>query len=706
MRVRSLNSKLICLFLIVAMIPMTAISVISYTNSQTSLEKRAFDQLQTLADDRDISIKQYTKARTGQLNTLAQDPVIIQGTKFLTNKGDLNSMGTDQFAKSNPDFVPMLEGFTVATGGNEGGFHNFKIISNAGKILYSDKRPEIGTDYSENPVFVKGASKSYTELTQIDTKRTTITAMPIMDEYGKYGILEAESASNELDAVLLNRQGLGETGETYLVGLNHRTMLTPSRFHEGYEFKQKADTLPTKECADNGKSIPPSLYPDYRNVPIYGVSHCEPELGYVLIAEYDVAEVVAPVVALQNMYIITGSIIAAVVGTFAFFMSRSISKPIKSAANIAKKISEGSLSVTVQESKSKDEIGILINSEKQMVENLRKVISEVHGASESVSSNAQQMSASGQELNSAVQQIATTVDQVSRGSQTQAQRIEKSKQSIDQLTGTITDLSQSARESLEITDDVRSISERGAISAKEAGEHMNKIIQTTNESAQKVRELAEKTNEITAVLDVIRQIADQTNLLALNAAIEAARAGEAGRGFAVVADEVRRLAENSAKSSEEIDKKLKEIQENAHIVVGDIEASSNEVNQGKLVIDSSLKSLDDIATNIKNVSKSVKALSESVQDQLVKIKAVSEDATEISAVSEENAAATEEASAAVEQQTAQTQEISTAATQMAELAEHLAQTISKFKLDDTASQTHTDQKHPVKNTLIAKLLGK
>lgn len=384
---------------------------------------------------------------------------------------------------------------------------------------------------------------------------------------------------------------------------------------------------------------------------------------------------------LGTQALVLGVIVNAGVGVFAYFMSRTITKPIVRATEIATKISQGDLSVIVQESKSNDEIGKLLIAEKQMVSNLKSIISEVNSSAQSVFANAQQIAASGTEMNSSIQQISATVDQVARGSESQAQGLNKSKQIVDELSKTIDELSRDAIESVEETNRVGNLSEKGSESAKEAGERMNNIIQVTNNSAEKVRSLAQKTNEITAVLDVIRQISDQTNLLALNAAIEAARAGEAGRGFAVVADEVRRLAESSSKSSEEIDSKLKQIQEDAQIVVEDIEVSSNEVNQGKLVIESSLKTLDEIASHVKSVSEKVRHLSDATQKQVIKVKEVSTHAIEISAVAEQNASATEETSAAVEQQTAHTHEIASAANQMSTLAEQLQGLISKFKID-------------------------
>lgn len=380
--------------------------------------------------------------------------------------------------------------------------------------------------------------------------------------------------------------------------------------------------------------------------------------------------------------IVLGVTVNVGVGAFAFFISRSITKPIVNATEIATSISNGDLAVRVNHPKSNDEVSKLIRAEGNMVTNLKNIIMEVNTAAQSVSASAQQIAASGTELNSSVQQIAATVDQVSKGSASQAHGLSKSKQIVEELTKSVGELALNAAESAEITNRVERLSEKGSESAKEAGKRMENIIEVTSKSAHKVHQLAARTSEITAVLDVIKQIADQTNLLALNAAIEAARAGEAGRGFAVVADEVRRLAESSAKSSDEINEKLKQVQQDAQTVVDDIEVSVTEVNQGKMIIDSSLRSLENIATEIKLVFNNVKKLSEGTRMEVTKVKEVASNTSDIAAVAEQNAAATEQASAAIEQQTAQTHEIATSAGHLSELAIQLQNTISKFKVSE------------------------
>ena len=381
-------------------------------------------------------------------------------------------------------------------------------------------------------------------------------------------------------------------------------------------------------------------------------------------------------------YIVTGVIMQAVVGIPAFFVARSIAKPILKIASMAEKIGQGDLTGDVMESSSNDELGKLTREFNNMVVSLRNLVTQVRDGSTLVASNSEQVVSSTEQMNSSVQQISSTIQQISKGSQTQAQELEQTSKVVTKLTKDMKNLALKANTTADLTKEVGAISETGSKSASEADFRMSKIISVTNESAKKIKELADRSGEITAVLEVIRKIADQTNLLALNAAIEAARAGEAGRGFAVVADEVKRLAEGSAKSSEEIDGLIKQIQDDAKATVQSIEGGSKEILEGRLVIDKALKALNEIATKVKEVSVNVTDVANTAQTQVAEIEHLSKAASEIAAVSEQNASATEEASAATEQQTAGTQEIAASVQKMASMADDLSKIASGFKLPE------------------------
>ena len=334
-------------------------------------------------------------------------------------------------------------------------------------------------------------------------------------------------------------------------------------------------------------------------------------------------------------------VIALGVQGYLFRYGRSISKPIINAANIAKKISEGDLTVSIEKSKAKDEVSELTNSLASMVTHLRQLVKDVNFTANKVANNARETAASSEELNSSVEEVSSTVQQIATGSQSQASELAEAKTIVD------------------------SVMDTSSNSDSTASDKMSRIIELTNESSSKIKNLAEKSARITQVVEVIRNIAEKTNLLALNAAIEAARAGESGRGFAVVADEVRRLAEGSSKSSEEIDELIKQIQEDINSTVRSIDGSTYEIEEGRAVVDSSLKALSKIGHKVQ----------------------------EVAAVAEQNAFATDQVYAAVEHQTTATQEISNSSQKMAVMAADLTKQISKFKTlsEDKDSSHNTNQ---------------
>lgn len=355
----------------------------------------------------------------------------------------------------------------------------------------------------------------------------------------------------------------------------------------------------------------------------------------------------------RNALLVTVPLVAFSLGGFVLLLRSLVAKPLNNLINLVKEIATGDGDLTKRINMNRgDEIGRLAHWFDVFVDNLHKIIGQVAGATNQVAS--------------AATQIASSAEEMASGLQKQGQQSQQVSAAVEELASSVTEVAKKSTDATKAATDSRKEADEGGQVVTKTVEEINAIAGDVTQSATAVTQLGKKSEQIGEIIKVINDIADQTNLLALNAAIEAARAGEHGRGFAVVADEVRKLAERTTTATEEVAKSIREIQDDTQRAVQTIEAGSQRVTKGVDLARSAGEALSKITAGSQNVTSMVESIAAAAEEQ--------------SAAAEQIARSVEQIDSVTRESTQGANQAAQAATVLSQEAEKLRGLVGRFKV--------------------------
>lgn len=293
---------------------------------------------------------------------------------------------------------------------------------------------------------------------------------------------------------------------------------------------------------------------------------------------------------------------------------------------------------------------------------LNDSIKEIQRNSVLVTTSSDQLAAASNQAGEATSQIASTIQQIAKGTSQQSEAVSKTAELLEEVNRTVSGVAEGVRQQS------RAVGQAGDVSSKIASK--DGISARVKLSAEKVQEMGDRSQKIGAIVETIDDIASQTNLLALNAAIEAARAGEHGKGFAVVADEVRKLAERSSSATKEIGGLISSIQKSVNEAVEIATSAAEELGGASGALETAISGVSTVVSENTEATNRLTTTSSGVMQAI----------ENIASVSEENSAAVEEVSASTEEMTAQVEEVTASAQSLAEMAKAMREAVDHFVL--------------------------
>ena len=670
--------KMLLFILLPALLGLCAVTWFSYVSAEKSLEAQIGEDLDMMA----LSETSQLESVTGLLrNVLNNGANIARINNFLRASSDEERAslrpGMQQALKSLAEDFPLLK--------------DVGLIGPDGIVVgHTNTQKGKGMDLGERPYFtasMQGKSSVQNTRSKTTGQVTTILSAPVMNGTKALGVIYATLDLKSLSAETTDSIKIGKTGACFVYDGSGLLLMHPNKDYIGDE-DGKLDWVRQILAQGSGRLV-------------YGWGGKEkvayfrsiPAMNWFVLVSVERAEVLAPAKALLRSNSLISGGIALLVGLIIFLVARSIAGALREGAHFVGRVAEGHFEIDETQRRSleksaarTDEIGALARGVGAMVENLKQLFAdseqktrEAHAATEEARQAMREaeearkaaegarrvgmLSAAGQleevaaVLSSASTQLSAQIEQSDRGAAESATRLSEAATAMNEMNATVQEVARNAGSASSASAETKEKAEAGAQVVEKAVRSIEDVHQMSLALKGDMAQLNEHARDISRIMAVISDIADQTNLLALNAAIEAARAGEAGRGFAVVADEVRKLAEKTMASTNDVGNAITAIQESTAKSMTGVDNAVERIGEANELASRSGAALEEIVATVVATGDQVNAIATASEEQSAASEEINQSIVQVNDMSRQTAGAMAEASKAVSDLAAQAQRL-------------------------------------------------